>query len=122
MYVTHDQHEALSISDRVAVMDLGYVQQFATPREIYSNPQTVFVADFIGQCTFIDGTIESVGNEIKVGIPNNQHITGHSTIDGYPFEVGELVKVAVRPEDLNLKKERPNDNEIIGNIHRTIYV
>ena len=122
VYVTHDQHEALSISDRVAVMDLGYVQQFANPREISSDPQTVFVADFIGQCTFIDGTVEARGKEIKVGIPNNQHITGHSTIDGYPFDVGESVKVAVRPEDLNLQKERPNDNEIIGEVYRTIYV
>ena len=58
VYVTHDQHEALSISDRVAVMDQGYIQQFGTPRHIYAYPQTVFVADFIGQCTFIDGIIE----------------------------------------------------------------
>ena len=122
VYVTHDQHEALSISDRVAVMDEGYVQQFANPRDIYSDPQTVFVADFIGQCTFIDGTIRTVGDSIQVSIPNNQEIIGHTTIDGYPFEVGEVVKVAVRPEDLNLKRERPNDNEIVGQVTRTIYV
>jgi len=122
VYVTHDQHEALSISDRVAVMDEGYVQQFANPRDIYSDPQTVFVADFIGQCTFIDGTIKTIGDGIQVGIPNNQEISGHTTIEGYPFEVGETVKVAVRPEDLNLERERPNDNEIIGQVTRTIYV
>ena len=122
VYVTHDQHEALSISDRVAVMDEGYVQQFANPREIYSDPQTVFVADFIGQCTFIDGTIKSIGDEIQVSIPNNQELFGHSTIDGYPFEVGESVKAAVRPEDLNLQRERPDDNEIVGEVTRTIYV
>jgi iron(III) transport system ATP-binding protein len=122
VYVTHDQHEALSISDKVAVMDKGYVQQFANPREIYSDPQTVFVADFIGQCTFIDGKVLSVGDRIRVAIPNNQEIIGHTTIDGYPFEVGETVKAAVRPEDLNLTKERPNDNEIIGQVTRTIYV
>ncbi|MCK5303022.1 MAG: ABC transporter ATP-binding protein, partial [Candidatus Thorarchaeota archaeon] len=50
IYVTHDQVEALSISDRVAVMDVGYVQQFDTPRKIYADPQTIFVADFIGRC------------------------------------------------------------------------
>ncbi len=122
VYVTHDQHEALSISDRVAVMDKGYVQQFDTPREIYANPQTIFVADFIGQCTFIDGVIQSVGDTIKVTIPGNQVVVGRRTIDGYPFEIGEAVKAAVRPEDLNLEKERPNDNRIQGDVTRTIYV
>jgi len=123
VYVTHDQHEALSISDRVAVMDLGYVQQFANPRDIYSDPQTIFVADFIGQCTFIDGTIKSMaGESISVSIPNNQEINGHSTIDGYPFEVGESVKAAVRPEDLTFQRETPTDNEVVGVVTRTIYV
>ena len=122
VYVTHDQHEALSISDRVAVMNEGYVQQFANPREIYSDPQTVFVADFIGQCTFIDGTIKSIGDSIRVGIPDNQEVTGRTTIEDYPFEVGESIKAAIRPEDLNLQRERPNDNEIVGKVTRTIYV
>jgi len=122
VYVTHDQHEALSISDRVAVMDHGYVQQFDTPREIYANPQTVFVADFIGQCTFIDGVVESVGDSIEVQIPNNQRITGRTTIQGYPFEPGETVKAAVRPEDLHLNKLSSSDNEIVGQVTRTIYV
>ncbi len=122
VYVTHDQHEALSISDKVAVMDLGYVQQFDTPREIYANPQTVFVADFIGQCTFIDGFIEGTGNTLSARIPNNQSVIGRSTIEGYPFEIDEPVKVAIRPEDLHLSRESSSDNEIVGNITRTIYV
>ncbi|MFQ5885259.1 MAG: ABC transporter ATP-binding protein, partial [Thermoplasmata archaeon] len=122
VYVTHDQHEALSISDRVAVMDLGYVQQFGTPREIYEMPQTVFVADFIGQCTFIDGEIESVGEYIKVKIPNDQIVIGTTTIGGYPFEVGEAVKCAMRPEDLHLERSSKTDNEITGDVTRTIYV
>ena len=121
VYVTHDQSEALSISDRVAVMDRGYVQQFDSPREIYANPQTIFVADFIGQCTFIDGTIKSVGDTIEVN-PGQQVVAGRTTIDGYPFEVGEAVKAAVRPEDLNLRRERPTDNIIEGEVTRTIYV
>ncbi|KXH76048.1 MAG: hypothetical protein AM326_07930 [Candidatus Thorarchaeota archaeon SMTZ-45] len=122
VYVTHDQHEALSISDRVAVMDLGYVQQFDTPREIYANPQTVFVADFIGQCTFIDGFVETVGNTLTARIPNDQSVIGRSTIEGYPFETNEMVKVAIRPEDLHLTRESPSDNEIVGKVTRTIYV
>jgi iron(III) transport system ATP-binding protein len=122
VYVTHDQHEALSISDRVAVMDLGYVQQFDTPREIYANPQTVFVADFIGQCTFIDGVVSDIGKELSVSIPNDQTVIGRTTIDGYPFAKDELVKAAIRPEDLHLKRESSSDNEIVGKVTRTIYV
>ncbi len=122
VYVTHDQQEALSISDKVAVMDHGYVQQFGTPREIYHNPQTVFVADFIGRCTFIDGKIKSIGEYIQVQIPSNQIIAGKSTIDGYPFEVGESVKCAMRPESLYLERTDPRDNEISGTVTRTIYV
>jgi len=122
VYVTHDQNEALSISDMVAVMDHGYVQQFAPPREIYEDPQTVFVADFIGQCTFIDGEVTAVGDYITVKIPNNQTIVGKTTIEGYPFEVGEKVKCAMRPEDLDLSKAKPDDNAITGTITRSIYV
>ncbi len=122
VYVTHDQHEALSISDRVAVMDHGYVQQFAPPQEIYSNPQTVFVADFIGRCTFVDGTVESLNGYIRVRIPSNQIISGKETIEGYPFEIGETVKCAMRPESLHLIRTDPQDNEITGKVTRTIYV
>jgi ABC-type Fe3+/spermidine/putrescine transport system ATPase subunit len=122
VYVTHDQHEALSISDRVAVMDLGYVQQFATPRQIYEKPQTVFVADFIGQCTFIEGAIELVGENIEVRLPTDQLVTGRTTVEGYPFEVGETVKIAMRPEDLHLERTSQTDNEITGDVTRTIYV
>jgi ABC-type Fe3+/spermidine/putrescine transport system ATPase subunit len=122
VYVTHDQHEALSISDRVAVMDRGYVQQIGTPREIYSNPQTVFVADFIGQCTFIDGVVEEVGEFIKVKIPKNQIVYGKTSVEGYPFAAGEEVKCALRPEDLHLERRDQDDNEIVGDVTRTIYV
>ena len=82
----------------------------------------MFGADFIGQCTFIDGVIEGIGDSITVRIPNNQTVIGRSTIDGYNFEANEEVKAAIRPEDLNLVRESPSDNEIVGNVTRTIYV
>ncbi|NHJ14447.1 MAG: ABC transporter ATP-binding protein [Candidatus Thorarchaeota archaeon] len=122
VYVTHDQHEALSISDRVAVMDKGYVQQFANPREIYAHPQTVFVADFIGQCTFLDGTVENIGELIDVRLPDGQLISGKTTIDGYPFQKGEAVKCAFRPEDLHLSSASSDDNNVRGTVTRTIYI
>ncbi|NHI83643.1 MAG: ABC transporter ATP-binding protein [Candidatus Thorarchaeota archaeon] len=122
VYVTHDQHEALSISDKVAVMDRGYVQQFASPREIYAHPQTVFVADFIGQCTFLSGQVENIGELIDVRLPDGQLISGTSTIDEYPFEIGEAVKCAFRPEDLHLSSVSSDDNRVRGTVTRTIYI
>lgn len=122
VYVTHDQHEALSISDRVAVMDKGYVQQFASPREIYENPQTVFVADFIGQCTFIEGVISDINEYLSVDLPSGERIVGKTSVEGYPYELGEKVKCAMRPEDLHLERMGSDDNKITGTVNRTIYV
>jgi len=122
IYVTHDQIEALSISDRVAVMDVGYIQQFDTPRKIYADPQTIFVADFIGRCTFVQGKVETVGEFIKVRLPDGQSLSGFSTIDDYPFEVGEDVKCAIRPENLMLNSADSQDNELAGIVTITTYV
>jgi len=122
IYVTHDQVEALSISDRVAVMDVGYVQQFDTPRKIYADPQTIFVADFIGRCTFVQGKIDAIGEFIQVRLPDGQSLSGFSTIDNYPFEIGEDVKGAIRPENLMLKSTDSKDNELAGKVTKTTYV
>jgi spermidine/putrescine ABC transporter ATP-binding subunit len=122
VYVTHDQVEALSISDMVAVISEGYIQQYGTPREIYHHPQTVFVADFIGKCTFLDGTIESMNEYIRVKLPDGQIISGETTIPEYPFEVGEKVRCAVRPEDLILEQSDPRDNKVEGKVSEVIYI
>ncbi|MFW9793446.1 MAG: ABC transporter ATP-binding protein [Candidatus Thorarchaeota archaeon] len=122
VYVTHDQIEALSISDMVAVMDLGYVQQYAPPREIYDKPQTLFVADFIGKCTFLDGKITSLGSELTISLPDGQTIKGISPVENYPFELGEQVRCAVRPEDLHVERTSGSDNEISGEVNQVIFV
>jgi ABC-type Fe3+/spermidine/putrescine transport system ATPase subunit len=122
VYVTHDQIEALSISDMVAVMDLGYVQQYDPPREIYDKPQTLFVADFIGKCTFLDGEIANLGAELTINLPDGQTVKGLSPVENYPFEVGERVRCAVRPEDLHVQPTSSNDNEIAGEVSQVIFV
>ena len=122
VYVTHDQIEALSISDMVAVMDLGYIQQYAPPREIYDKPQTLFVADFIGKCNFLDGEIESLGDELGVRLLDGQSVKGFSPLEGYPFEVGEQVRCAVRPEDLHIESTTSSDNSISGIVNQVIFV
>lgn len=92
IYVTHDQEEALSISDRVAVMSPGRIEQTGTPVEIYEHPETEFVASFVGEANMLDGTV--VGNIIKTEIgeiPNREGI-----------EDGRRVKIIIRPENLKL--------------------
>lgn len=122
VYVTHDQIEALSISDMVAVMDEGYVQQYAPPREIYDSPQTLFVADFIGKCTFLDGEISALGDTINVRLPDGQIVKGITPLLGYPFQLNEPVRCAVRPEDLHSVATSSEDNMISGVVNQVVFV
>ncbi len=101
VYVTHDQEEALSMSDRVVVMNKGIVQQLGTPREIYENPANLFVAKFIGEINQLDGEIVAIdGNkeyEVKVeGLQWRLHAE-------HTFKVGDKVNVLLRPEDVRVE-------------------
>ncbi|AIQ66504.1 ABC transporter ATP-binding protein [Paenibacillus graminis] len=91
VFVTHDQEEALSISDRIVVMNHGQIEQIATPQEIYDEPKSLYVAQFIGKMNFMKGVITEDG--IQVGSLHFPNATGLS---------GE-VTVAVRPEDIVLE-------------------
>ena len=99
LYVTHDQEEALSISDRVAVMSAGRVEQLGTPAQIYSGPRTAFVANFVGTMNKLEGTVVSAEDRVvrcgpvllKVPDPTFSHA------------VGETVELFLRPEDVSLQ-------------------
>ena len=99
IYVTHDQEEALTMSDRIAVMNDGLVQQVGTPREIYEHPSNRFVADFIGETNFVNGTVVSCSHltTMKTG---DLSILG--TADGRTLATGQAVTMAIRPEKINL--------------------
>lgn len=102
IYVTHDQEEALTMSDRIAVMSKGRVQQLATPVEIYERPVNKFVADFIGESNFMEGTIKSISkDEAVVYIPALK-----AEIKGLPmsstFVNGEEVVISTRPEKIRI--------------------
>ena len=101
VYVTHDQEEALSMSDRVVVMNKGIVQQLGTPREIYENPANLFVAKFIGEINQLDGEIVAIdGNkEYEVKVEGLQW-TLHAE---HNFKVGDKVNVLLRPEDVRVE-------------------
>lgn len=94
IYVTHDQEEALSMSDTVVVMDSGIIQQIGTPQEIYNEPVNAFVADFIGESNILDGIMYA---DYDVGIFGR-----HFKCLDKGFEKNEPVDVVVRPEDIDI--------------------
>lgn len=100
IYVTHDQEEALTMSDRIAVMSHGAVIQCATPREIYERPMTRYVADFIGETNFLHGQIVSQNGVAEVLIDGQTPILAAASEHNLP--PGEKVTVAIRPEKINI--------------------
>ena len=105
VYVTHDQGEALALSDRIAVMNAGKVLQIGTPSEIYDSPQSPFVADFIGTSNFLEGTLVSE-NEVMLITESPSKIVCTPTSD---IPLNTPVTVAVRPERINLTAAATSD-------------
>jgi len=95
VYVTHDQGEALAMSDRVAVMDAGHLLQVGPPMEIYEEPRTRFVANFIGDANLVDGTVESLGGAIVVIRAGRHSVSARR--QGWE-RTGQSVTLCVRPE------------------------
>jgi ABC-type Fe3+/spermidine/putrescine transport system ATPase subunit len=98
LYVTHDQEEALAVSDRIAVMRAGRIEQIATPRTIYEQPETPFVASFIGTTNLLDGVVRARYGEV-VEIDCAGTTLRATTARGQP---GEAVVLSLRPEALHL--------------------
>jgi iron(III) transport system ATP-binding protein len=101
VYVTHDQSEALALSDRIAVMNKGRISQLGTPRDIYNRPSDAFVADFIGSSNFLKGRTDGKGGIDLSGGARIELPTPRS------LAAGAAVVVAVKPEDLRLHSQRP---------------
>jgi len=119
VYVTHDQEEALTMSDRIAVMSRGRVLQVDPPHEVYERPLNRFVADFIGETNFLVGVVKAAGR-------------GKATVavDGQlPLEVpaerlpgtGEEVTIAIRPEKISLHAEPPDQRAVAGTVDEVVY-
>jgi len=106
--VTHDQEEAMSLSDRMAVMNQGKIEQVGTPSEIYEHPQTSFVADFIGDTNLFSGEIAAVdANRVKILTKTGLSILVRRT-NSTPSELLQPVVVSVRPEKIQLSLYQPN--------------
>ena len=98
IYVTHDQEEAMTMSNRIAVMSNGLVQQIGAPREIYEHPHNRFVADFIGETNFLEGKVIELDGVVKMAI-GNDHLIGRSDV---PLSIGQQAYLAIRPEKINI--------------------
>lgn len=100
VFVTHDQEEALSVSDRIAVMNKGDILQIGTPNEIYEKPKDEFIADFIGETNFLTGEITEVYDNYAVAI--SDEIGEYKVELDKPVKLGDKVKLTLRPEKLKL--------------------
>ena len=124
IYVTHDQAEAMTVSDRIVVMDEGNIMQTGTPFEIYSRPANHFVADFIGRVNFFIGRVisskpgDSAGGEVEIEFTGG----GRKTFAGKtgPFKNGQEITLAVRPESLRLKAG--GDGIFTGTVTKSVYL
>jgi spermidine/putrescine transport system ATP-binding protein len=119
VYVTHDQEEALTMSDQIAVMNLGRVEQVADPEQVYERPETTFVAGFIGVSNLMPATVEAGG-----GVHLDNGPTVPAAEDG--FRPGERCQAVVRPEKLHIGRvDEPADGDlpsVEGTVESSVYL
>ncbi len=127
IYVTHDQEEALTMSDRIAVMNNGVVHQVGDPESIYEHPADRFVADFIGETNFIPVRVVSLSPEIVVALDTGQQVVAGWAEEG--LSVGDKAVLSIRPEKMDLlePKEMPKSPSqqmayVKGKVTHLVYV
>jgi ABC-type Fe3+/spermidine/putrescine transport system ATPase subunit len=123
IFVTHDQEEALTMSDRIAVMSNGQVHQVESPTSLYERPNSRFVADFIGNMNFFDGRVQKSDNGVAIVDAGPLGLVEASARGKAPT-VGEDVLLAIRPEKLKLHFETPGEgaNIIEGRMGPVAYL
>jgi spermidine/putrescine transport system ATP-binding protein len=124
VYVTHDQGEALTMSDRIAVMNEGGIEHLGTPRAIYEHPKTKFVAGFIGTSNLIGGRVSRVEpGRAVLDIGPGEHIV--VPLHGNGVRPGDALEITVRPEKINLSTEPPelaSYSVLRGHINEVVYL
>jgi iron(III) transport system ATP-binding protein len=100
IYVTHDQEEALSMGDKIAIMNLGKIEQIDSPRVVYNNPINSFVAGFIGETNFVNGEVISVDSKKSVVIQTDSEEQIFAKNDNEKLKKGDKVKCSIRPEKI----------------------
>jgi spermidine/putrescine transport system ATP-binding protein len=126
IYVTHDQEEAMTMSNRLAVMRSGQAEQIGPPEEVYENPQTQFVAAFLGASNLLEGDLKEQSNGTSTVLLAGGDVV-HLPNDRAPFRVGENVLVGVRPEKITIRRDgersaEPGWNSVSGLLRMATYI
>jgi len=119
LYVTHDQKEALSMADRIGVMNAGRIVQIGAPQEIYRSPNSRFVADFIGEMNFIEGKVAQCAGGFATVATDCGNLTAVAT---RAFQIGDAVLCGIRPEALAPAPVGTEDNLIFAVVERATYL
>ncbi len=119
IYVTHDQKEALSVGDRIAVMEAGHIRQAGAPAEVYRRPASRFVADFMGETNFIEGTVSTVDGAVRVETVLR---TFTANAHGWTPQAGQRVTLSIRPEAWSLGADASAVNAVAGRIRERVYL
>jgi spermidine/putrescine transport system ATP-binding protein len=120
IFVTHDQEEALSMSDRIAVMSAGRVQQIGPPAEIYEHPANRFVAGFIGETNLLEATVRDAGaGRVTCALPSGEVLHAETDTRVAPGQAGAL---SIRPERLTLAREPTGGETLEGTLDEAVYL
>ena len=116
--VTHDQEEAVSLADRVIVMNKGEILQIGKPKEVFDTPTSLFVADFMGFSNFFAGTVTKVeGDTVKV-LCSNSKTVAVTTKEAHTFQPNDPVQLTIRPENIDIHSEK---SSLTGKIEQITY-
>ena len=116
IYVTHDQDEALSMSDRIVILKNGKIEQVDSPIDIYEKPNSLYVAGFVGDANTFDAKIKNVDKD-----KNLVYLDGGMVAYNKEFKKGDNIKVVIRPENIKISKNLKDKNGIMGIVKELIY-
>jgi putative spermidine/putrescine transport system ATP-binding protein len=114
IYVTHDQEEAMTMSDRICLMNAGAIEQLGTPEDLYFRPRSVFVADFLGESNLLSATVRDVDAQGLDIVLANQ--ASRAVGNGSSFAAGEPIKVMVRPQNLHVEDAAAGSGRLTGRL------
>jgi ABC-type Fe3+/spermidine/putrescine transport system ATPase subunit len=120
IYVTHDMKEALSVSDRLAILHRGRIEQCGPPAEVYRRPRTQFAADFMGETNFIAATVRSIDSDgVQFETALGRFRSAHA---GEPLAIGQKRLLSIRPEAWTLSETATAENSVAGHLAERTYL
>jgi len=121
VYVTHDQQEALSIADRIAILDAGRLLQVGQPAEVYRRPRNRFVAEFIGEGNFLSGRVRGRNSLTEIELEDGTVLRASATPEGSPV-AGSKVTICLRPEAFRIAEHQPAGQAMRAKLVETTYL